>query len=181
MSSNRQWATIPRVPERYPLTTAYYRALIGCPDDKDVIWCYNVARPGMFEGQLGYELVEVFESFPTLDIPGLLHWEVNDQFAEEAFTVYDHPKVLIFRKTADFSAANVRRRPGGRGPGVCGAISRRARPAGYKSLMLPAGDAGAPAGRRHLVGVVRLRLDPEPHPGRRACCSGMCSSSCWAW
>ncbi|HET6846395.1 MAG TPA: glycosyltransferase family 39 protein, partial [Anaerolineales bacterium] len=36
ISSNRQWATIPRVPERYPLTTAYYRALIGCPDDQDV-------------------------------------------------------------------------------------------------------------------------------------------------
>ncbi len=31
MSSNRQWGTIPRVPERYPLSTAYYRALMGCP------------------------------------------------------------------------------------------------------------------------------------------------------
>jgi YYY domain-containing protein len=107
ISSNRQWATTTRVPERYPLTIAYYRALLGCPADKDVIWCYNVARPGMFEGQLGFELAAVFESFPTLDIPGVLHWEINDQFAEEAFTVYDHPKVLIFRKTADFSGERV--------------------------------------------------------------------------
>ena len=107
MSSNRQWASVTRIPERYPLTIAYYRALIGCPPDKDVIWCYNVATPGMFQGQLGYKLVQVFESFPTLTIPGVGTWQANDQFAEEAFTVYDHPKVLIFQKQPDFSAAKV--------------------------------------------------------------------------
>ncbi len=108
ISSNRQWATTTRVPERYPLTTAYYRDLIGCPPDKDVIWCYNVATPGMFQGKLGYKLVKVFESFPTLDIPGVINWQANDQFAEEAFTVYDHPKVLIFQKEPDFSSDKVR-------------------------------------------------------------------------
>ena len=108
ISSNRQWATLPRVPERYPLTKAYYEALIGCPPEKDVIWCYNTARPGDFEGELGYELVKVFESFPTLEIPGVFHWEANDQFAEEAFTVYDHTKVLIFKKRADFDVNQVR-------------------------------------------------------------------------
>ncbi len=137
MSSNRQWATIPRVPERYPLSTAYYRALLGCPDERDVIWCYNVARPGMFHGKLGFELAQVFESFPSLDIPGLPHWEVNDQFAEEAFTVYDHPKVLIFQKTADFSAERVRT--------VLQAVDLDSvvfltpgQAASYRSLMLPA-------------------------------------------
>lgn len=107
ISSNRQWGTIPRVPERYPLTTAYYRALLGCPDDADVLWCYNVAKPGMFDGQLGFELVQVFESFPTLTLPGGREWRINDQFAEEAFTVYDHPKVLIFRKQADYDPQQV--------------------------------------------------------------------------
>lgn len=97
MSSNRQWGTIPRVPERYPLSTEYYRALVGCPDDMETVTCYNLAEPGMFEGQLGFELVEVFTSYPTLG-----SWEFNDQFAEEAFSVYDHPKVMIFRKTEDF-------------------------------------------------------------------------------
>jgi Chlor_Arch_YYY domain len=33
---------------------------------------------------------------------------VNDQFAEEAFTVYDHPKVFVFRKRADYDPAQVR-------------------------------------------------------------------------
>ncbi len=108
ITSNRQWASTTRVPERYPLTKAYYEYLIGCPPGADVIWCYNTARPGDFEGQLGYELVEVFESFPTLEIPGVFHWEANDQFAEEAFTVYDHTKVLIFKKSADFDEAQVR-------------------------------------------------------------------------
>ena len=103
ISSNRSWGTTVRVPERYPLTTAYYRALIGCPADKEILWCYSVAEPGMFDGQLGFELVKTFQSEPTL---GSFH--VNTQFAEEAFTVYDHPKVLIFRKTDDYSPERVR-------------------------------------------------------------------------
>ncbi len=97
MSSNRQWGTIPRVPERYPLSTAYYRALVGCPEEMDSVTCYNLAEPGMFEGTLGFELVETFTSYPTLG-----KWEFNDQFAEEAFSVYDHPKVMIFQKSEDF-------------------------------------------------------------------------------
>ncbi|MCE5207392.1 MAG: DUF2298 domain-containing protein [Chloroflexi bacterium] len=102
ISSNRQWGTTVRVPERYPLTTAYYRALIGCPDEKEITWCYSVAEPGMFKGELGFELVQVFQSDPVL---GSIH--INTQFAEEAFTVYDHPKVLIFRKTEDYSSEKV--------------------------------------------------------------------------
>ncbi|NOY97828.1 MAG: hypothetical protein GXP40_01315 [Chloroflexi bacterium] len=137
ISSNRQWATTTRVPERYPLTTAYYRALIGCPPEMNVITCYNVAKPGDFQGQLGYELAAVFESYPTLEIPGMGTWQVNDQFAEEAFTVYDHPKVLIFQKRADYDPAQVQ--------AILGAVDlshvvhltpRRA--GSYKDLMLPA-------------------------------------------
>ena len=102
MSSNRQWGTTTRVPERYPLTLRYYRELIGCPPEKDVIWCYNTAQPGDFQGNLGFDLVAVFESFPNL--AGI---RVNDQFADEAFTVYDHPKVLIFKKSDTYNPAKV--------------------------------------------------------------------------
>ncbi|HET59091.1 MAG TPA: phospholipid carrier-dependent glycosyltransferase, partial [Chloroflexi bacterium] len=102
MTSNRQWGTTTRVPERYPMTTMYYRELIGCPPDKEVFWCYAVAEPGMFEGNLGYRLKEVFQSNPNI---GSIAF--NTQFAEEAFTVYDHPKVLVFEKTDDYDRAKV--------------------------------------------------------------------------
>ncbi|MBP8997714.1 MAG: hypothetical protein KBG10_05455 [Anaerolineaceae bacterium] len=104
ISSNRQWGTIPRVPERYPLTTEYYRALIGCPAEKDLLWCYSVAKPGMFTGELGFELAAVFQNDPQIG-----NWRINDQFAEEAFTVYDHPKVLIFRKTTAYDGEQVKK------------------------------------------------------------------------
>jgi YYY domain-containing protein len=103
ITSNRQWATTTRIPERYPLTIAYYRNLIGCPDDKDVIWCYNEATPGMFKGRLGFELVQTFTSYPEL-----FGSQFNTQYAEEAFTVYDAPKVLIFKKTSAYSSQSVR-------------------------------------------------------------------------
>ncbi len=35
--TNHQYAQITRLPERYPLTTYYYRELIGCPQDADII------------------------------------------------------------------------------------------------------------------------------------------------
>jgi len=103
ISSNRQWGTTTRVPERYPLTSFYYRALLGCPADIDLVTCYNIAQPGDYKGQLGFELVETFESYPNLGV-----YSFNDQFAEEAFTVYDHPKVLIFKKSEAYDPNIVR-------------------------------------------------------------------------
>ena len=101
--TNHQYAQITRVPERYPLTTFYYRELLGCPAGEDIIKCYRVAEPGMYEGKLGFELEAVFTTYPTLG-PIV----INDQAAEEAFTFYDHPKVLVFKKTDDFNAENLR-------------------------------------------------------------------------
>ena len=103
ISSNRQYATTVRVPERYPLTSTLYRELMGCPSGQDVISCYYVAQPGSFSGNLGYELVAVFQSEPQVG-----PFMVNTQFAEEAFTVYDHPKVLIFKKKPGYSPTQVR-------------------------------------------------------------------------
>ncbi|MBM3152088.1 MAG: hypothetical protein FJZ96_07790, partial [Chloroflexi bacterium] len=100
--TNHQYGQITRLPERYPLTTAYYRALLGCPQGQDIIACYRQAEPGMYQGELGFELAATFESYPSLG-----SWTINDQSAEEAFTFYDHPKVLIFRKTADYDPACV--------------------------------------------------------------------------
>ena len=100
--TNHQYGQITRLPERYPLTTLYYRELIGCPDEKEIAWCYRVGQPGQFEGRLGYDLVSVFETYPKLG-PIV----INDQAAEEAFTFYDHPKVMIFQKNEDFDITHV--------------------------------------------------------------------------
>ena len=83
LSSNRLYGSIPRLPMRYPMTTKYYKAL--------------------FAGKLGFHLAAEFTSFP-----GLLGLEFDDQSAEEAFSVYDHPVVHIFLKDADYSEAKVR-------------------------------------------------------------------------
>jgi len=56
----------------------------------------------MFAGRLGYNLVKVFQSDP-----GIGGFSINDQSAEEAFTVYDHPKVFIFRKSPSYDSAYV--------------------------------------------------------------------------
>ena len=77
LSSNRLYDSIPRLPVRYPMTIRYYQLLFG--------------------GQLGFERVATFTSYPTLF--GL---QIPDQAAEESFSVYDHPKVQIFRKTSAF-------------------------------------------------------------------------------
>jgi len=103
ISSNRQWGSLTRIPERFPLVTTYYRHLVGCPQERTVVNCFVNARLGEVEGDLGFELAAVFESSPRLG-PFVL----NDQSADEAFTVYDHPKVLIFRKTATFDPEHVR-------------------------------------------------------------------------
>ncbi len=80
IASNRLHASIPRWPQRYPATIVYYEQL--------------------FSGQLGFEKVATFESYPQF-----LGVRINDARADESFTVYDHPQVLIFRKTT-FDAGN---------------------------------------------------------------------------
>ena len=101
--TNHQYAQISRVPERYPLTAYYYGELMGCPSELETIPCYHEAKPGDYEGRLGFDLVAVFETFPKLG-----EFEINDQYAEEAFTFYDHPKVFIFKKNDDFDVQQVR-------------------------------------------------------------------------
>ena len=106
--SNRLYASISRLPPRYPMTIEYYRAL--------------------FAGELGFELVADFTSrpalgpfqfpdqetpFPLMEPTEFVYQtepiEVYVPPADEAWSVYDHPRVLIFRKTADYSTGEVER------------------------------------------------------------------------
>nr|MBN1229257.1 glycosyltransferase family 39 protein [Anaerolineae bacterium] len=83
ISSNRFYASLSRNPQRWPMTIDYYQAL--------------------FSGELGFELVGDFASRPTF---GPI--EFFDDTAEEAWTVYDHPRVFIFRKTSAYNPDNTR-------------------------------------------------------------------------
>lgn len=102
ITSSRQWGSVTQIPERYPLTTYFYRNLIGCQAD-DVQWCYRVAIPEKFESSLGFDLQQIFQINPAI----FFGWQFNSQFAEEAFTVYDHPKVLIFEKSSEFNFSSI--------------------------------------------------------------------------
>jgi hypothetical protein len=84
VSSPRAWKTIGRLPERFPIMARYYRLL--------------------FSDKLGFRRVAHFESYPELfDV------RLRDGRAEEAFWVYDHPPVSIFRSGERLSAAEFRR------------------------------------------------------------------------
>ena len=105
LASNRLYGVIPRLPERYPETSAYYRLLMA--------------------GDLGWELVHWSSRYPTLNslviVDDTFFWPqlappepldgwlpaqvtVNLGPADESFTVYDHPLVLIFENRRSLTA-----------------------------------------------------------------------------
>jgi YYY domain-containing protein len=115
MASARAYAPMSRQPRHFPLTTEYYRA--------------------MFNGELGFKLAATIESYPTLGSFNFPDQETTQYMglwpdptrcplagvdtcrdlinvpmppAEEAFSVYDHPRVLIFQKTPDFDPEKAR-------------------------------------------------------------------------
>jgi 4-amino-4-deoxy-L-arabinose transferase-like glycosyltransferase len=103
LPSQRAIWSVARLLDQYPLTKTYYEAL--------------------FDGRLGFEKVaEINHPFTIgpLEIsdaggtaawgkaPELPLWNNNLLAAEEAFTVYDHAPVWIFKKTANFNINTVR-------------------------------------------------------------------------
>ena len=83
MSSNRLYGSIPKLPWRYPVTIRYYDLL--------------------FAGKLGF--TNVYDQTVS---PHLGPWKINDQHADESFTVYDHPRVTIFKKTQPLTLDQLR-------------------------------------------------------------------------
>ena len=100
--SNRTYGSVARLPERYPLSSNYYRLL--------------------FSGQLGYTPEMAFTSYPRLlgvafvddtftraGIPEPERFKtaaplsLDLGYADENVIDYDHPKVLLFRNDAGFS------------------------------------------------------------------------------
>ena len=109
--SNRLYGAIARLPDRYPISRAYYQDL--------------------FNGELGYELAYFTSQRPrfgpfeflddtwsrsTIAPPRQLEQEENSLldislgYADESFTVYTNPRVMIFRNVGRFSATDIQKR-----------------------------------------------------------------------
>ena len=149
--SNRLYGTVSRLPDRYPVSRAYYQTL--------------------FAGDLGYDLAASFASYPNLLGVGF----VDDTFgrpdleppaplanprphpisldlgyADESFSVYDHPKTLIFQNSGRLDADTIQQRILDRSDGYPSAELR------------PAVHSPAPEPSR------RLLLTPEQSENRQA-------------
>lgn len=81
MPTDRLDKSIPRLPERYPLTIHYYQLL--------------------FSDQLGFHLAAQFEVRP-----GFLGITLNDSNADESYSVFDHPDARIFVRDTSFPFQN---------------------------------------------------------------------------
>lgn len=104
LSSNRLYGSIMTAPEIYPITIQFYQSL--------------------FDGSLGFVPIAQFTSRPNIPIPGLnlcltppsirfgkiaapiqdcplSGISIVDDYADEAFTVIDHPKVIIFKSRSN--------------------------------------------------------------------------------
>ncbi len=84
IGSRRLYATRLRLKYSHPLTARYYRLL--------------------FNGKLGFDKIKQVSSYPNF-------WgiELNDDDAEETFQVFDHPKVMIFKKARGLSTENLKK------------------------------------------------------------------------
>ena len=82
-SSPRVWASVPRIPVRFPSTITFFAALDS--------------------GALGFERVLTIDRDPNLSLFGWEFWRLPDDAAEEAFSVYDHPEVRIWQRVRDMS------------------------------------------------------------------------------
>jgi len=77
LASNRLYTPLPKLADCtkykvcYPLATKYYEKL--------------------FNGSLGFQKIKEFTAYPQLG-----SWTIKDDDADESFTVYEHPKILIY-------------------------------------------------------------------------------------
>lgn len=90
VQSRRVFMNHQRLPRLYPKTARFYKAL--------------------FEGDLGFEQIKEFHSYPKLEVgslalSGVEGWklEVADETAEETWSVFDHPVIRVFKKNTQLT------------------------------------------------------------------------------
>ncbi len=83
--TKRLYGAVTRAPEKYPMTGSFFRLF--------------------FAGDLGYTPFREFSSRPRL-----LGIELPSELADESYSVYDHPKALIFKNTGRMSQADIETR-----------------------------------------------------------------------
>lgn len=83
LPTQRLQGSITRVPLEFPYTTSLFRLL--------------------FSDQLGFRLIKTIKVRPAF-----LGFQFDDDLADESFSVYDHPKVSIFKNEQRLSAAQLR-------------------------------------------------------------------------
>lgn len=76
LSSNRGWGSVPTIPERFTKMARFYQDLLA--------------------NKLSYKKIIEFTSYPSLKYLGI-PLDYPDDLSDESFTVYDHPKVMIFK------------------------------------------------------------------------------------
>lgn len=108
LSSNRLWGSIPKNSEKYPETSNFYKNLFdGNTDFKLIKRIYSY--PGfnlpfinkcILIGPSVYPYNTTKNKFFEIDnhceYPGIYF---RDDAIEESFTIYDHPQIIIFKKT----------------------------------------------------------------------------------
>lgn len=105
MSSNRLWGSIPKVSIKYPISSKFYQDLFNENLNFKKLIEVN-SYPGLnlpflsgcyYFGPTDYPGLKPswFDIDSNCSYPGIY---LRDDIAEEAFSVYDHPKVLIFAR-----------------------------------------------------------------------------------
>lgn len=82
LQTKRLYGAVTQAESRFPLTSRYFHML--------------------FAGDLGFTLEREFASRPTL-----FGIQIPDELADESFSVYDHPKAVLFRNTKRLPAEEI--------------------------------------------------------------------------
>ena len=104
VSSNRIYGSAARIKNRFPILSVWYQQITDCDISKSTTECFNkLAQKKKNRGNY-FDLLSSFSSeFYLGEI-------TSGQTAEEAFTVYDHPTVFIFKKSTNFDLTEFRKR-----------------------------------------------------------------------